>query len=181
MQFRRLFILPVKKEVSRHMRTLNREFWSYITFAALGMLGSSGTIFADTFFVSGRLGADGLAALNIAIPVFGLINGTGLLLGVGGATRYTVYRSQHRTQEANRAFTLALTAALGAGACFLAAGLFFSGGIARMLGSLPVRGVFGASRHLALVCVRGTRDLLRRCTVRAAVRKRGEPSGSPPV
>ena len=64
------------------MRTLNREFWSYITFAALGMLGSSGTIFADTFFVSGRLGADGFAALNIAIPVFGLINGAGLLLGV---------------------------------------------------------------------------------------------------
>ena len=35
----------------------------------LGMLGLSCYILADTFFVANRLGADGLAALNLAIPL----------------------------------------------------------------------------------------------------------------
>ena len=52
----------------------------------LGALGLSGYIMADTFFVANRLRSDGLAALNLAIPIFGLINGLGILLGIGGVT-----------------------------------------------------------------------------------------------
>ena len=44
----------------------------------LGMLGLSCYLLADTFFVSNRLGADGLAALNLAIPLYSLLNGVGL-------------------------------------------------------------------------------------------------------
>lgn len=85
------------------------------------MLGSSGTILADTFFVSNRLGADGLAALNLSIAVFGLINGLGMLFGIGGATRYTIFRSQRDGAGADRVFTAALLSALAAGLCFLCA------------------------------------------------------------
>ena len=53
----------------------------------LGMLGLSCYILADTFFVANRLGADGLAALNLAIPLYSLINGVGLMIGIGSATR----------------------------------------------------------------------------------------------
>ena len=76
------------------MKVVRKDFWKYISFGVFGMLGSSGTILADTFFVSNRLGAEGLAALNIAIAVFGLINGLGMMLGIGGATRYTICRSR---------------------------------------------------------------------------------------
>lgn len=113
----------------------NRTFARYISLSILGMLGSSGTILADTFFVSHRLGADGLAALNIAISVFGLINGLGMLLGVGGATRYTILRSQGQETRASQSFTLAFRAALGIGLCFWLAGLGGAGGIARALGA----------------------------------------------
>lgn len=57
--------------------------------------------------MSNRLGAEGLAALNIAIAVFGLINGLGMMLGIGGATRYTICRSRKQYQEADQTFTLA--------------------------------------------------------------------------
>ena len=59
----------------------------------LGMLGLSCYLLADTFFVSNRLGADGLAALNLAIPLYSLLNGVGLMLGIGGATRYAVLQA----------------------------------------------------------------------------------------
>ena len=39
----------------------------------------------DTLFVFSRLRAQGLTALNLALPVYSLINGAGLMLGVGGA------------------------------------------------------------------------------------------------
>ncbi len=32
------------------MKALKKEFWKYISFSVLGMIGSSGTILADTFF-----------------------------------------------------------------------------------------------------------------------------------
>lgn len=129
----------------------NRSFARYISLSILGMLGSSGTILADTFFVSHRLGADGLAALNIAISIFGLINGLGMLLGVGGATRYTILRSQGHGRQADQAFSLAFGAALATGLCFWMAGLGGAGGIARAL---------GANREILPLCTTYLRTVL---------------------
>lgn len=77
-------------------------FLHYSFLSMLGMLGISGYILADTFFVSLGLGADGLAALNLAIPIYSLIHGSGLLLGMGGATKYSVYKSQGEREKANK-------------------------------------------------------------------------------
>ena len=117
------------------MDVRKKEFASYLSLSILGMLGSSGTILADTFFVSNRLGADGLAALNLSIAVFGLINGLGMLFGIGGATRYTIFRSQGDEKGADRVFTAALLSALAAGLCFFCAGLLWPEAIARVLGA----------------------------------------------
>lgn len=56
---------------------MKRSFFQYVSLNVLGALGLSGYILADTLFVAHRLGTDGLAALNLAISVFGLINGLG--------------------------------------------------------------------------------------------------------
>ena len=63
-----------------------KEFVKYSSLNVLGMIGLSCYILADTFFVSKGLGTAGLAALNLAIPVYSLIHGSGLMLGMGGAT-----------------------------------------------------------------------------------------------
>lgn len=65
-----------------------RVFFRYTLFGILGTLGVSCYILADTFFVSKGLGTNGLAALNLAIPVYNFIHGTGLMLGMGGATKF---------------------------------------------------------------------------------------------
>ena len=80
---------------------MKRSFFQYVSLNVLGALGLSGYILADTLFVAHRLGTDGLAALNLAISVFGLINGLGLMLGIGGATRYAICRTL-RIQRADQ-------------------------------------------------------------------------------
>ena len=117
------------------MKFLKSEFGRYISLSILGMLGSSGTILADTFFVSNRLGSEGLAALNLAISVFGLINGVGMMFGIGGATRYAIFRTQGNQKKADETFTLAFACALTAGILFWLIGQLFSGEIVRLLGA----------------------------------------------
>ena len=54
------------------------------------MIGVSVYILADTFFISYKCGADGLAALNLILPVFGLVFAIGSMIGIGSATRYNI-------------------------------------------------------------------------------------------
>ena len=71
-----------------------RDFARYASLNVLGMIGVSCYILADTFFVAKGMGADGVTALNIAIPIYSLIHGTGLMIGMGGATKFAIYKSQ---------------------------------------------------------------------------------------
>ena len=50
-----------------------RQFAAYAGLNILGMLGLSCYILADTFFIAQGMAADGLVALNLAIPVFSLM------------------------------------------------------------------------------------------------------------
>ena len=99
------------------------------------MIGLSCYILADTFFVSWDLGANGLAALNLAIPVYSFNHGTGLMLGMGGATRYTIARNQKRFREANEIFTRTIFIAICFMLAFIAVGLWGSDAIASALGA----------------------------------------------
>ena len=85
--------------------TAFRQFIRYTIPNVCGMIGLSCYILADTFFVARGLGADGLAALNLAIPVYSFIHGSGLLLGMGGATRYSIFRGQKAHQAAAQVFS----------------------------------------------------------------------------
>lgn len=75
------------------------EFMRYTSLNVLGMIGLSCYILADTFFIARGLGSDGLAALNIAIPVYSFVHGCGMMLGMGGATKYSIFRGQKMEQE----------------------------------------------------------------------------------
>ena len=112
-----------------------KEFLKYSALNVLGMLGLSCYILADTFFVAKGLLADGLAALNLAIPVYSFIHGTGLMLGMGGATRYSVLKSQRRDGEADKIFTNALFLSAAFAALFVLTGIFLSEPLTAALGA----------------------------------------------
>ena len=116
------------------MKGTLREFARYTSLNVLGMIALSCYILADTFFVSLGLGADGLTALNLAIPVYSFIHGSGLMIGMGGGTRYSILKSQGNHQEADRVFTNVLYLAAVLAALFVAAGLLFAGDLVRLFG-----------------------------------------------
>ncbi len=116
-------------------RSYLRRFLRCIVLNVLGMLGLSCYILADTYFIAQWLGSTGLAALNLSIPVYNLINGCGLMLGMGGATQYN-YRAAEGGQRAADAVvtrTFCMGAVLAAG--FMLLGAFCSGGLAQLLGA----------------------------------------------
>lgn len=116
-------------------KKLFKEFLQYVTLNILGMIGLSCYILADTFFVSNGLGADGLTALNLAIPVYSLIHGCGLMLGMGGATKYSIFRGRKETANANHAFSNVLCLTLILSVLFFFAGIFLSEKITLILGA----------------------------------------------
>lgn len=112
-----------------------KEFVKYSSLNVLGMIGLSCYILADTFFVSKGLGTNGLTALNLAIPIYSFIHGSGLMIGIGGGTKYSIRKSQNDKEAANRTFTNAVILALGFAIAFLVIGFFFSETIVQMLGA----------------------------------------------
>lgn len=112
-----------------------KKFAKYSSLSVLGTLGVSCYILADTFFISKGLGTNGLAALNITIPVYNFIHGTGLMLGMGGATKFTLYKSGGKTKQADIIFTNTIYLALLLGMLFAAIGLFLSKPLALLLGA----------------------------------------------
>jgi len=111
------------------------EYLKYIILNVLGMLGLSCYILADTFFVANGLGNNGLAALNLALPVYSVIHGTGLMLGMGGASRYAVFKSQGRDKKKNEIFTQTILLWGCFAFLYVGIGMLVSKEIASMLGA----------------------------------------------
>lgn len=112
-----------------------RDFIKYSCLNVMGMIGLSCYILADTFFVSKGLGANGLTALNLAIPIYSFIHGSGLMIGMGGGTKYSIQKSQKEDTAANRTFTNTVYLAIIFAALFIPIGIFLSGSICSLFGA----------------------------------------------
>lgn len=110
-------------------------FAKYVSLNIMGMIGLSCYILADTFFVAQGLGADGLAALNLAIPIYNFIHGCGLMIGIGGGTKYSIFKSRGMNNEADRAFSHSVYLAAALSVLFVFAGLFLSENITALFGA----------------------------------------------
>ena len=108
-----------------------QDFIRYSFFSIMGMIAISCYILADTFFVAQGLGTNGLASLNLAIPTYDFIHGTGM----GGATRFSILKSQNNQKGADTIFTNTVYLGIFFSIIFMLGGLFFSGSLARLLGA----------------------------------------------
>ena len=101
-------------------------FVKYVSANVLGMIGYSCYILADTFFVARGIGSDAIAALNLVLPAFSLLNGTGLMIGMGAAARYSLSSGRTDSEIHRTIFTQALQLAFVAMLFFFSIGLFFA-------------------------------------------------------
>lgn len=116
-------------------KNIFRNFIKYVSLNVLGMIGLSCYILADTFFISKALGATGLAALNFSISIYSVIHGFGLMIGIGGATRFSILKSQNEEKRANVVFTTCMKLGIFIGVILAIIGVFGSKSLALILGA----------------------------------------------
>lgn len=112
---------------------MQKQFFKYITQSIAAMIGFSIYILADTFFISVQSGADGLAVLNLILPVYGLVYAIGSMIGIGSATRYAIDRS--RQQNTDFYFTQSVFWTLLCSVPFIFTGIFFPEKFLAILGA----------------------------------------------
>lgn len=116
-------------------KTVFKDFTKYVSFNILGQIAYSCYTLADTFFVSASIGTNGLTALNLAFPIFCVISGIGLMVGIGGSTHFSILKSRKESKSADQTFTNALMLVLFFASVFFFTGLFTSRHLVKILGA----------------------------------------------
>ena len=112
-----------------------RDFTKYVSLNVISMIGLSLYILADTFFIANGVGSIGLTALNIVLPLWSLISGFGLMIGIGAGISYSIKRGKNNKKGANKVFTHAMLFGLAIGVILTIIGLIFSYDIVVILGA----------------------------------------------
>lgn len=112
-----------------------QEFGKYVSQSVLSQLGVSCYILADTYFISKGVGADGLTALNLAIPVFSVMNGCGFMLGIGSGTKYGIMKGTGNEKRGDVLFTSSLCVVTVLAVIFMSIGLLAADPITALVGA----------------------------------------------
>ena len=112
-----------------------QEFGKYVSQSVLSQLGVSCYILADTYFISKGVGADGLTALNLAIPVFSVMNGCGFMLGIGSGTKYGIMKGTGNEKRGDVLFTSSLCVVTVLAVIFMLIGLLAAEPITVLVGA----------------------------------------------
>lgn len=155
------------------VKTLRKEFFQYVILNICGMIGLSCYILADTFFISNGLGANGLAALNLAIPIYSFIHGSGLMFGIGGATKYSIYRGQKEYKNADKSFSNTICIMSILAVIFVLTGIVFSEKLTKLLGA--DKDVFHMTKTYLQVILLFTPAFMANDTLICFVRNDGNP------
>ena len=112
---------------------VQKKFAKYVSQNILGMVGISLYILADTFFIAQAVGADGITALNLVLPLYSFIFAIGQMIGVGSAIRFAVENGQGRQQKYPW-FSNALIWTTIFGAIFMVVGFLFPEQLVMLMG-----------------------------------------------
>ncbi|SDJ46634.1 MATE family efflux transporter [Salimicrobium halophilum] len=90
-------------------RPVRNVFFQYFFPSLAGMMLMSVNILTDGIFVGNGVGAEALAGVNLAMPVFSLIFSMALWIGIGGGTLFSMHMGKGEPDHARRMFTLSVT------------------------------------------------------------------------
>ena len=113
---------------------MEKQLRRYLLPNILAMIGTSCYILADTFFISLSQGPNGITALNLALPLYGLIFALGSMIGIGSATRYALGTGSN-TADYHLYFSNSIIWTLLVGAVFVALGVAVPDGVLRLMGA----------------------------------------------
>ena len=114
-------------------KTIKMKFAKYVFQSVLAMIGLSLYILADTFFISKAVGSDGITALNLALPIYGIIFAIGSMIGVGSAIRFSIEKDREKDNDNNYFFNALLWGTV-IGIIFSVIGLVFPDKVISIMG-----------------------------------------------
>ena len=115
--------------------SIPRLFGRYFLPTLLGMLSISAMTAIDGIFVGHAVGADGIAAINICVPIFMVVTGLGLMMGAGCSVVASIHMSQLKIKAARINVTQAWIFATMVIIAMIIPVMLFPSAIGRMLGS----------------------------------------------
>ncbi|WP_427340810.1 MATE family efflux transporter [Caloranaerobacter sp. DY30410] len=98
----------MKKTLDLKNDSVSKLFLNYLIPAVLGMLIMSLHIVIDGIFVGRGIGSDGLAAVNIVVPLYSIFEAIGIFIGLGGATVASIKFGEGKNEEGSSIFTQAI-------------------------------------------------------------------------
>lgn len=160
-----------------HRKELNdkimlKRFTKYVTQSVAGMIGISVYVLADTFFISVYSGADGLAVLNLILPVYGLIYAIGSMIGIGSATRYAINRA--KGENTDHYFVQSITWSILIAIPFMLIGIFCPDKALGLLGADA--GLTALGKNYLRIILVATPFFMSNYTFTAFARNDGAPS-----
>lgn len=131
---------------------LGKLFLKYSIPSIIGMLFFSVYIVIDGIFVGQVVGANGLAAINIAMPFFSIAMAISIMVSSGANTIVAIELGQGHAEQARKTFSLAFYTlmTLSISVCIIA--LIFIDPICKALGATPELMPM-VKRYLAILCI----------------------------
>jgi len=124
--------------------SLFKTFSKYVSMTIVGLISSTIVMLVDYIFVAQAMGQDGLAALSLVTPIYTIVLGFGMILGIGGGAKYAEYVAKGAQEEANKYFTLSAKLGVIFSVFLILAGLFFA---------IPITRLVGAEGHLVYLAL----------------------------
>lgn len=130
MQIRQATAQPLTEK-----QRIRKVYFHYLIPTIIGMVAHSCYCLADVFFVGSSVGSNGLAALNVALPIFTVYSTVSVLIGVGTATTISICRGEERYEEIDKVFTQSLVLTMTIGILFAIVGTIYLRQIAYLFGA----------------------------------------------
>ena len=113
---------------------IEKKLRKYIFPSVFAMLGISLYVLADTFFISVAAGANGITALNMALPVYAIMYAFGSMIGIGSATRHSLGKSLG-IEDYDEYFSNSFVCTLLLSMFFVLIGIFAPGNVLTLMGA----------------------------------------------
>ncbi len=152
---------------------VRKVFVNYLIPSVSATMVTSIYILADTMMIGRGIGANGLAALNILLPMYSTFYGFGMMCGIGGSVLFGFSRGKGEEREAQGYFTTAfLLAVLLAVLSMTLCNIFFEP-LLNFLGCTPAMREYAVPYGRILMTASPTYILS--CFLQAFVRNDGAP------
>lgn len=124
-----------KNKIIFDKKSIRNSYFKYLFPTIIGMIAHCCYCLSDVFFVGIGVGSNGLAALNVALPVFTVYTTFSVLIGVGAATTISICKGEEKFEAINKIFSQSLILILFIGIIIAVLGTVFLKEIAYLFGA----------------------------------------------